>query len=130
MNTKFILFSAKLAYIKDTFIAKGEHAMKFLPSLWTSVSSNYQPRQKLVQSQLRSRLMILTHWFKQLHQNNNQLTPSIITLYLPVELNNTGHQTTLISSVFLITQHVSPYTIFAINFTRNRYSIPMGLNTS
>ena len=132
VNEWFTWISAKLAYIKDTFIAKGERAMKFLPSLWISIGSNYQPQQRLVQSGLLSRLMILTHCFKQLHQNNNRLTRSIITLFLPVVLKDTDYQTALISSYFLVTPRVSlsHNNILAINFTQNIYLIPGGVNTS
>ena len=117
--------------LKDTFIAKGERAMKFLPSLWINIGPNYQPQQRLVQSGLLSRLMILTHWFKQLHQNNHRFNRSIITPLLPVELKTTGYQTALISSYFLVTPRVLPsHNILASNFTQNIYLIPMGLNTS
>ena len=131
MNDLFTLISARLAYIKDTFIAKGERAMKFLPSLWISVSLNYQRQQRLVPLKLVSGLTILITEFKQLHHNSNRLTPSIITLFLPVWLKSTGYQSTLISSYFLVTQWVSSSCqILSFDFRQNSYLISRALNTS
>jgi hypothetical protein len=120
-----------LAYIKDTFIAKGERAMKFLPSLWISIGLKYQYQQRLVPSKLVSGLMILTTRFKQLHHNSNRLTRNLITPFLPVWLKSTGYQSTLISSYFLVTQWVSSsYNTLSLNFRQSIYLIPRGLNTS
>lgn len=132
MNDWFILISAKLAYIKDTFVAKGERAMKFLPSLWLHIGLNYQHLQRLlVPLKLLSWLMRLILGFKPLHHHSNRLTPSIIAPFLLVWLKNTGYLAILISSYFLVTLRVSPfYNILFINCRQNICLIPRGLNTS
>jgi hypothetical protein len=123
-----------LAYIfKDTFIAKGERAMKFLPSLWISIGLNYQYLQRLlVPLEWLSRLIILITGFKQLHRNGNRLTPSIIAPFLLIWLKNTSYLAILMSSFFLVTRRVSlSYNIlFLISCRQNIYLIPRRLNTS
>jgi hypothetical protein len=126
----FIIISAKLAYIKDTFIAKGEHAMKSLPSLWISRHLNYLQQQMLANLELLT-LMILTVWFKRWLQNSNRLIQSLIAPFWQVWLKKTGSQTTLINSYFLVTQRVSPsYNTLSFKFIQNIYFIPSDLNTS
>ena len=106
--------------------------MKFLPSLWISVSLNYQRQQRLVPLKLVSGLTILITEFKQLHHNSNRLTPSIITLFLPVcFFKNMDYQATLISSYFLVIRRVSSSCqILSFDFRQNSYLISRALNTS
>lgn len=127
----FIIISAKLAYIKDTFIAKGEHAMKSLPSLWINRHLNYRYQQMLVNLELLAS-MVLTGWFKQwLQIYNNQMIQNLITPFLQVWLKKTGYQTASINSYFLITQCVSSsYNTLSFKFIQNIYFISDDLNTS
>lgn len=104
--------------------------MKSLPSLWISRHLNYLHQQSLAKLGLLT-LMILTVWFKPWLRNSNRLTRNFIIPFLPAWLKDTGYQTTLINSYFLVTHRVSPScnTLF-IKFIQNIYPIPSGLNTS
>jgi hypothetical protein len=76
-------------------------------------------------------LMILTVWFKPGLRNSNRLTRNLIIPLLPAWLKDTGYQTTLINSYFLVTHRVSLFSnTLSIKFIQNIYFLPGGLNTS